>query len=670
LPDVKEAPARPDSLRVLREAAEYLNQGLSVFDGELRLVVWNRRFETLMALPPEMLREGLAFEDFIRFNAGRGEYGYGDPEAQVQHRLARARRFEAHRYERSRPDGSWIEISGNPLPGGGFVTTYTDVTERVVTQQALRVANEMLDRKVAERTTALSRLNDELVRENALRLKLAREAEAQMRLLQAVIDHLPQGISVFDQDLCLLVANQGFADTTGVPAAWLRRGTGFADFIRYNAERGEYGPGDVEDLVRERVERAKLMMTHVFERTRPDGRVVEVRGNPIPGIGFISTFTDITERRRDQAILQESEATVRAMLESPGVLLLLIDVDGTILSLNEAACQRIGRPRDELIGSNIYDHFTAEETARRRRRAEQARRRMEPVRYEELQADGRWLDVVVCPVANSDGTCTRVVVAAHDITHRKEAEAHLLAAKTMAEMANRAKTEFLANMSHELRTPLNAIIGFADVIASEMFGAIGQQRYRDYAEDIRSSGRHLLALINDILDISRIEIGAVELAEEPIDPVQLVSGCIRLVHERAARGGVELRSAIATDVPAIHADERRLKQILINLLANAVKFTPPGGSVTTELVRTVDGGVRLCITDTGIGMDADEIEVALTPFRQVETGLARRYEGAGLGLPLARALAELHGGSLSVTSAHGRGTTVTVVLPPERVLEE
>jgi len=663
-----EAAPRPAVLETLREAAEYLNQGISVFDADLRLVVANRRFSELYDLPEGFIREGMSFEEIIRYNAERGEYGPGDPEDQVRWRVKRASRFEAHHFERLRPDGRWLEIAGNPLPSGGFVTTYTDITDRVRAAEALRQANELLDRKVAARTAELSQLNSELLRENAQRRKLARQADEKTRLLQAIIDHLPQGISVFDNDMKLLVANSGFARLTDVPLEWCVPGTPFERFMRYNAERGEYGDGDVDELVRERVERAREMVPHEFERARPDGTTIEVRGNPVPGFGFLSTFTDVTARHRAEAILHESEATVRAMLDTPGVLLLLADAGGGIMALNDAAAQVLGHPKSALIGSSIFDHLAAGRSWRGASRARRALRRLEPVRFESLR-DGRCFEVQVAPIVNADGTCGRMMIAAVDVTHRKEAEAQLLEAKTLADMANRAKTEFLANMSHELRTPLNAIIGFADVIAGEMFGGLGSQRYREYAEDIRSSGRHLLALINDILDISRIEIGAVELAEDALAPGDLVRSCVRLVAERAGKAGVVLEQRLASDLPTVVADERRLKQVLINLLSNAVKFTPPEGSVTVAAGRGADGGLWLSVTDTGIGMAPDEIRVALTPFRQVDTGLARRYEGAGLGLPLAKALTELHGGTMTIESTRGAGTAVTLRLPASRAVE-
>jgi two-component system cell cycle sensor histidine kinase PleC len=253
-----------------------------------------------------------------------------------------------------------------------------------------------------------------------------------------------------------------------------------------------------------------------------------------------------------------------------------------------------------------------------------------------------------------------------DITGRKRTEAELRQSKTAAEFANRAKSEFLANMSHELRTPLNAIIGFSEVIAGEMMGPVGTPRYAGYAGDIRDSARHLLQIINDLLDLSKLEAGKQELHEEVLALPGLVEDSLRLVRERAASSGIELRVELAGDLPGLRADERMLKQILINLLTNAVKFTPRGGRVTVSGRVVGQGAVELAVTDTGIGMSEAEIEVALTPFGQVESALAREQKGTGLGLPLVRALAELHGGRLELQSEPGAGTTVAITFPPER----
>jgi signal transduction histidine kinase len=237
-----------------------------------------------------------------------------------------------------------------------------------------------------------------------------------------------------------------------------------------------------------------------------------------------------------------------------------------------------------------------------------------------------------------------------------------------AAAANHAKSAFLAAMSHELRTPLNAIIGFSEVMATEAFGPVGLPRYRDYAKDIHTSGTHLLALINDILDLSRIDSGDARLVETEIDLAALARECLRMVDGHAAKGEIALAVVSAGEMPKVRGDMRRLKQVLINLLANAIKFTPAGGKVTVRLARMADG-MSLTVEDSGIGIAPDDIPRALERFGQVDSSLARKYDGVGLGLPLAKQLTELHGGTLTLSSKLHVGTTVTVTLPAERLVE-
>ncbi|MGH7002104.1 MAG: sensor histidine kinase, partial [Stellaceae bacterium] len=253
-----------------------------------------------------------------------------------------------------------------------------------------------------------------------------------------------------------------------------------------------------------------------------------------------------------------------------------------------------------------------------------------------------------------------------DITENRRAEDELRRAKEAAESANRSKSLFLANMSHELRTPLNAIIGFSEIIQGQMMGPLGDHRYLDYGRDIHDAGKHLLEIINDIPDMSKIESGRFKLDAEWTDLGSLVEGVLHLVRARAREAGLTLHTA-AVGLLSVFCERRVLRQVLLNLIGNAIKFTPSGGRIDVNAKMTAEGGIVVSVCDTGIGIAPQNIPLALTPFGQVELTLSRAHGGVGLGLPLSQRLAELHGGRLEIESTVGSGTTVSVTLPPERV---
>ncbi|MDF1747616.1 MAG: ATP-binding protein [Alphaproteobacteria bacterium] len=243
----------------------------------------------------------------------------------------------------------------------------------------------------------------------------------------------------------------------------------------------------------------------------------------------------------------------------------------------------------------------------------------------------------------------------------------LARARDQAEIANRTKSEFLANMSHELRTPLNSVIGFSEILESQVLGPDSWERYRDYATDIRQSGRHLLSLINDILDLSKAEAGHLTLDEAYISPEELIEAAVRLVHERARNAGQELTISVADPTILLRCDERRVKQILLNLLSNAIKFTPRGGSITVRAQPCDDGGMELQVIDTGIGMKKEDIPLALAKFQQLDSKPRGDFAGTGLGLPLVENLARLHDADLRIESQPGKGTSVAIKFGKERV---
>ncbi len=274
------------------------------------------------------------------------------------------------------------------------------------------------------------------------------------------------------------------------------------------------------------------------------------------------------------------------------------------------------------------------------------------------RVSSRWLRVGVQGAANG-----YTIVQLTDITDLKQSEGTLVNARDMALLADRAKSEFLANMTHELRTPLNAIIGFAEVLRDELFGPLGSPQYQDFVTDIHDSGRHLLAIIEDILDLSKIEVGRRDLQPEVMDIANTIASATRMIERRAESAGLTLRLEPDDDLPLLKGEERSIKQIILNLLSNAVKFTDPGGYIAIRATCNKSGGLDLSVTDTGIGIAQQDLQRVFTPFVQIDTGRPSQANGAGLGLPLVKSLAEMHNAEVMIDSTPGVGTTITIRFP-------
>jgi len=257
-----------------------------------------------------------------------------------------------------------------------------------------------------------------------------------------------------------------------------------------------------------------------------------------------------------------------------------------------------------------------------------------------------------------------------DITQWKRAEEELTEAKRLAERANLAKSDFLAKISHEIRTPLNAIIGFSEVMMEERFGQVENQRYRDYLRDIHASGEHLVSLINDLLDLSKIEAGKLDLAFTSVSLNEVVQQCMGIMQPQANRERIVVRSSLATELPPVVADARSIRQIVLNLVSNSIKFTQPGGQVILSTTLTEEGEVVLRVRDTGVGMSESDVMVAMEPFRQITTSARAGSGGTGLGLPLTKALAEANRAAFNIRSAVDVGTIVEIIFPSTRVLAE
>jgi signal transduction histidine kinase/HAMP domain-containing protein len=347
--------------------------------------------------------------------------------------------------------------------------------------------------------------------------------------------------------------------------------------------------------------------------------------------------------QREVAAKHAAQNDLAIAIDSAPAAMILVNGQGRISVTNSQALDFFHDHADALATGQPFSHRLAVAFA-------------EPAGELQLD-DGRWIKLN--RRATEDGG---YVAVAADITVLKDREKALTVARDIAEAANRAKTDFLANMSHELRTPLNAVIGFSEMISTEILGPVGQPKYKEFAGDILFSGRHLLQIINHVLDIAKLQWGKMEIEHEATALGDVVAEAVRIARAQAQAGGVTLDTAIDGAMPPIVGDRTRLRQVVLNLLSNAIKFTPAGGRIDVTLRRR-GPAAEISVRDTGIGMNQADIPKALEPFQQVDSSIARKYGGTGLGLPLCKLFVELHDGTFAIDSALGQGTTVTVTLP-------
>ncbi len=368
---------------------------------------------------------------------------------------------------------------------------------------------------------------------------------------------------------------------------------------------------------------------------------------------------ELDSRIRMERALAVSASAVAAV--SSGIVVVDAEGDGGVVALNPAfetivGAARgnvVGKPWAEVVGPHGKDWLRLDKPVRE---VQMARPGGEPI----------WVEIRAAAIPGGQDDRQLIALIVTDVTQRRIAEQAMLRAKNQAEHANRAKSDFLANMSHELRTPLNAILGFSEIISKQLLGPVGTVAYREYANDIYTSGKHLLNIITDILDFAKIEATTLKLEETEIQLGKLLSTCMRFTSTRAVQADVKVALELPPDFPAVWADDLRLKQIVLNLLSNAIKFSPTGETVGIRARLNAEGGVEIEVVDRGCGMSPAELDVALQPFRQIESSMAKRTEGTGLGLPLAKRLIDLHGGALEIDTRPGKGTVARIRLPASR----
>ncbi|MFT8245754.1 PAS-domain containing protein [Roseomonas sp. BN140053] len=618
-----------------------LRTGVALFGPGDTLRSFNPAYAALIGAPPERLRPGMRFSDIAALLAEVGEFD-NLPGRQLPMRLLdHVGDRPLITNTRQRPNGQVIRITLQPH-GNGWIREVDDVT-------ALRRA----------------------------------EAEAQRRaaLLDAVLAAMPHGVCVVGPDGRISMVNAAYLGF--FPNDPIAAGERAADVVNRRVASGEYTP---EYGARMHGIAQAMHREGIIERTRerPDGTVLNIRDALLPDGGRIAVLTDITARHRAEAEARRRTEILQVMLDNMRHGICLIDAEGRLVSANALALQMAGlAPEDGRPGQDV-----AELLARQIARGEHdipeggqdramsgllEKMAFRPGRYTRSRPDGTVLEVNTAAAPN--GGFVRTFT---DVTEDRRVRAELEQALDAAEAANRAKSRFLAAMTHELRTPLNAVIGFSEALLDTLPpppppprpipGAppglpSGGGGSHDFVRAILDAGRHLLGLIEDVLDAARLESAALALVPGPVELGPLLDSAATMLSDLARKGGVTLLIAPLPELPVLHADERRLRQLLLNLLDNAVKFTPAAGRVEISAARRDDGGLEIRIADSGIGMSAAEIEHAFEAFTQLEAGHARRFGGTGLGLFVSRRLCEAMGLELALDSTPGGGTTARLILP-------
>ncbi len=471
---------------------------------------------------------------------------------------------------------------------------------------------------------------------------------------RSIVDGLADGLVLLHQD--------GQLGEPLNPAARDMFGLGPKDEVMLSTLAPDLAAASTEDLLswtRRDVEGSKVDGTPLQ---------LEVTICRIAQQRLVAVLRDVTEAR-------ENAARVRSfyeVLEQAPVSVVITDAQGVIQYVNKQLSQSTGYSMDEVVGktprifksgqtpTETYGNLWAALRSGRQWRCEMLNRRKNGELFWEHQA--------ISPLRDNRGRITQYLAVKEDITDQKEMQRTLVQAMENARRANKAKSDFLAGMSHELRTPLNAVIGYSELSLLQPWGPLGDARYREYLEAVNDSGRHLLQLINDLLDLSKVEADKFDLSEEKTHFAELLDQVFLLVRERADKRGVILRRALPDPVPCVHADTLRLKQVLVNLLSNAIKFSDRRDVVTVSIEAEPGEDLRIIVADEGCGIRESDLARVMEPFGQADNPMVRQEVGTGLGLPLSRKLVELHGGTLELTSVYGKGTTVVVTLPASRLI--
>jgi signal transduction histidine kinase len=617
--------AAADRAALLQLMLDSMRHGIALFDRDRRLVTANALTAAFNGVPAEVLAPGRRMAEIAADIVAAGAFP-----AEVMRAVVEDDYSHPLRRSRQSADGRVIEVNADPTPDGGFVATYSDVTALV---RAEASARERAD------------------------------------ILQVMLDNIRHGICYYGPDRRVIAANALAAEFGGHAPGGLQVGRSLEDLIEEQMAQGTIG-GDAQAVGR---------MAREMDRSRParyirqnaDGRILEITSDPTPDGGFVVTAADISALVDAEQALRHRAGILQAMLDNSRQGIVLFDADGMVLAANGNAAALNGLPNEALRPGRHIQAIIADQAAAGYLDAEMLADALTlvpndrpwpvPCVRQRRLAGNRIIEITTDRAGDAG-----YIRSYRDISDEQRARAELERARDAAEAANKAKSRFLATMSHELRTPLNAVIGFSEAFMVDRDPVRG----REYVQSIHEAGRHLLSLIDDILDVTRSETTGFAITEGRVDIGGVAEGVMRVMQATAATAGVSIQARLPPILPLVRADELRLRQVLLNLVANAVKFTPSGGSVTLGAVVEPEGDLVMRVADTGIGMAPADIPRAFEAFTQLDSSLSRRFPGSGLGLYLSRALAEAQGASLGLESAPGAGTTAVLRIPKARLLAD